>query len=54
MALLIGPPWVVANDVWGEWWQSDWELVLLDDGHVEVLVPLVLPMALVLVLLACR
>ena len=53
-ALLVDPPWVVANDVWSERWWGDWELVLLDDGHAEVLVPLVLSVVLVLVLLACR
>ena len=54
VALLVGPPWVVVNDVWSERWWGDWELVLLGDGHAEVLVPLVLLMVLVLVLLACR
>ena len=50
----------MANDVWGEWGRSDWELVLpLDDGHAgEVLEVLVLaeemPMVLALVLLGCR
>ena len=50
----------MANDVWGEWWWGDWELVLLvDAGHAEeVQVVQVLaeevPMALVLVLLVCR
>ena len=56
-ALLVGPPWVVANDVWDERWWGDWELVLLGDGHVEevlVVLVLVLPMTLVLVLLAYR
>ena len=53
-ALLVGPPWVVANDVWSEQWRGDWELVLLDDGHVgEVSMVLVL-LVLVLVLLAYR
>ena len=60
-ALLVGPPWVVANDVWSERWRGDWELVLLGDRHVGVLVPvlpmvpvLVLPMVQVLVLLVYR
>ena len=53
-ALLVDPPWVVANDVWGEWWWSDWELVLLDDRHAGVLVLLVLLLVLVLVLLVYR
>ena len=53
-ALLIGPPWVVANDVWSDRWRGDWELVLLDDGHAgEVSMMLVL-LVLVLVLLAYR
>ena len=54
MALLIGPPWVVMNGIWSEWWWGDWELVLpMDGGHagevpiVLVLVLLVLPMLLV-------
>ena len=53
-ALLVGPPWVVANDVWGERWRGDWELVLLDDGHVGEVLGLVLVLVLVLVLLVCR
>ena len=57
-ALLVDPPWVVANGIWGERWRGDWKLVLLDVGHTEeVLVVLVLaevPMVLVLVLLVCR
>ena len=47
----------MANDVWGERWQGDWELVLLEDRHVGevlVLVLLVLLMVLVLVLLVYR
>ena len=54
VALLVGPPWVVANDVWSEWWWGDWELVLLVDGHVGLVLVLVLPTVRVLVLLACR
>ena len=53
-ALLIGPPWVVANDVWGGQWRGDWELVLLGDGHVGEVLVLVLPMVRVLVLLVYR
>ena len=59
-ALLVGPPWVVANDVWGEWRWGDWELVLLDDGHAGEVLVLVLvlvegvPMVLARVLLVCR
>ena len=41
------------NDVWGEWWWGDWELVLLEGRHAGVLV-LVLPMVRVLVLLVYR
>ena len=58
----------MANDVWGEWGQSDWELVLLlDGGHtgevlgvlllaeeVPMVLALVLPIVQVLVLLAYR
>ena len=44
----------MANDVWSEWWQGDWELVLLDDGHAGEVLVLVLPMVQVLVLLAYR
>ena len=52
VALLVNPPWVVANDVWGEWWRGNWELVLLGDGHVGEVLVLVLPLVWVLVLLA--
>ena len=59
-ALLIDPPWVVANDVWSERWRGNWELVLLVVGEhagevsmVQVLAEEV-PMVLVLVLLVCR
>ena len=39
------------NDVWGEWWRGDWELVLLVVGeHVGEVLVLVLPMVQVLVL----
>ena len=50
----------MVNDVWGERWRGDWELVLLmGDGHAgEVLVlrvlPEEMPMVLVPVLLVCR
>ena len=59
VALLVGSSWVVVNDVWSEWWWSDWELGLRVVGEHAgevpmVLVLLVLPMVLVLVLLACR
>ena len=53
----------MVNDVWGEWWRGDWELVLLVVGEhvgevlvlpmVQVLVLEVL-MVLALVLLVCR
>ena len=50
----------MANDVWGEWWRGDWELVLLVVGEhagevpvVQVLAEEVL-MVLALVLLVCR
>ena len=44
----------MANDVWSERWWGDWELVLLDDGHVGEVLVLVLPMVRVLVLLVYR
>ena len=49
-ALLVGPPWVVANDVGSNWWWGNWELVLLVAGeHAGGM-----PMVRVLVLLVCR
>ena len=53
-ALLVGPPWVVVNDVWSERWRGDWDLVLLGDRHVGEVLVLVLPTVRVLVLLVCR
>ena len=56
-ALFVGPPWVVANDVWGERWWGDWELVLLDGGHageVSMVPVLLVLLVLVLVLLVYR
>ena len=54
-ALLVDPPWVVVNNVWGEWWWSDWELVLWVVGeHAGEVLVLVLLMVGVLVLLAYR
>ena len=48
----------MANDVWSKWWQGDWELVLLGDGHAGEVLVLVLaeavPMVLARVLLVCR
>ena len=59
-ALLVGPPWVVANGVWSERWWGNWELVLLVVGEHAGEVPMMqvlaeeVPMVLVLVLLVCR
>ena len=54
-ALLVGPPWVVANDVWSERWRGDWELVLLGGGHAgEVVLVLRVLVLRVQVLLAYR
>ena len=54
-ALLVGPPWVVVNDVWSERWRGNWELVLQVVGEHAGEVPMVLALLLlVLVLLAYR
>ena len=44
----------MANDLWSERWWGDWELVLLNDGHVGEALVVLLVLVLWLVLLACR
>ena len=59
-ALLVGPPWVVANGVWSERWRGNWERVLPVVGEHAGKVPMVqvlaeeVPIMLALVLLVCR
>ena len=45
-ALLVDPPWVVANNLGSDWWQGNWELVLLVGNEHAGEVPMVLVLVL--------